>query len=334
MRIFERLRNLTPAQRSRREVSPILEDGCIVNGCIPMDDFSQGIYEELENASVEFGTLWESGDMPVLKYDEQFKQWRQAQIEECNTLRNERITCLLPWQVLRNLPGDRKKSDRLYFTQGGLGSCMAHSDAFAHHSTTLQLIARGASLIYAPFNPIVTWSITKGGSIRGGQCLAPDQLVYTSTGTRRASDLAEDNKPFFVLSFSKRLGRVAVKQAVAQYSTIKPSVRVTTDKGSFETSGDHPFMLSTGEFIHAESLQPGQSLMQVTTNISSGYVRVNLRNGKKGKATLHRLIMSDICGILGIQFTPVVFNIKIGGYGRISAKCYGIGKAVFDRGSL
>jgi len=37
---------------------------------------------------------------------------------------------------------------------------------------------------------------------------------------------------------------------------------------------------------------------------------------------------------LGIQFTPVVFNIKIGGYGRISAKCYGIGKAVFDRGSL
>ena len=49
---------------------------------------------------------------------------------------------------------------------------MGHSDSFAHHSTTLQLIARGAPLIYTPFNPIVTWSITKGGSTRGGQSVA------------------------------------------------------------------------------------------------------------------------------------------------------------------
>jgi hypothetical protein len=168
MKRFFQLKPFTEKQRRHREVSPILEDGCIVNGCVPMDDYAEAIYEELENASVEFSTLWESGDMPVLKYGDQFKQWRQKQIEECKALTAERVTCLLPWQVLRNLPGDKKKSDRLYFSQGSLPSCMAHSDAFAHHSTTLQLIARGASLVYVPFNPIVTWSIMKGGSTRGG----------------------------------------------------------------------------------------------------------------------------------------------------------------------
>jgi len=172
MKIFGKLRNWTAAERSRREILPILEDACIVNGCIPMDSFAEEVFAELESSAVEFSTLWESGDMPVLKYDTSFKEWRQEQIEECNTLRNERITCLLPWQVLRNLPNEKKKSDRLYFTQGSMPSCMGHSDAFAHHSTTLQLIARGASLVYAPFNPIVTWSITKGGSTRGGQSVS------------------------------------------------------------------------------------------------------------------------------------------------------------------
>ncbi len=285
-------------QRRHRDVSFVIEDGCIMNGCVPMDDYAESVFEELESVSVEFGTLWESGDMPILKHDDAFKTWRKNQIEECNRLRNERITCTLPWQVLHHLPKEMKKSDRLYFTQGWLGSCAGHGDGFGHCSTTLQMIARGASLIYHSINPVVMWSITKGGSTRGGQCLAPDQLVYTATGTHRAAELAASGKPFLVLSYSKRLGRVAVKQAVAQYSTIKPCVRVTTDKGCFETSSDHPFMLSTGEFVHAARLQPGQSLFRVATDISSyGHVRVHLRNGKKGKAYLHRLVMSDICGI-------------------------------------
>ena len=163
---------MTARQRQYREASPIIEDGCIVNGCLPMDDFAEEVFAELESTAVEFTTLWESGDMPILKYDSHFKEWRQRQIDECNKLRNERITCLLPWQIVTHLSGNRKKSDRLYFSQGSLPSCMGHADAFAHHSTTLQLIARGASLIYAPFNPVVTWSITKGGSTRGGQSVA------------------------------------------------------------------------------------------------------------------------------------------------------------------
>jgi hypothetical protein len=138
-----------------------------------MDDYAEQVYAELESAAVPFGTLWDSGDMPVLKYDEAFKLWRQKQIDEIKAVTDERVSCLLlPWQVVRHLPGDRKKSDRLYFSQGGLPSCSGHADAFAHHGATIISIARGAPLIYCPFNPVVTWSITKGGSLRGGQSLA------------------------------------------------------------------------------------------------------------------------------------------------------------------
>jgi hypothetical protein len=179
-------------QLSRREIVPMEENGCILNGCIPQDDYAEAVFDELESASVAFGTLWESGEMPILKMDDAFRQWRKEQTEQCRALTAERITCLLPWQVLRYLPADQKRSDRLYFTQGGMTSCMGHSDGFAHHSTSLQMIARGAPLVYTPFNPIVTWAITKGGSTRGGQSVAemgkgattighfPDYLVGTN----------------------------------------------------------------------------------------------------------------------------------------------------------
>ena len=167
-----KMNNWNPQQLARREIVPIEENGCIINGCIPQDDYAEEVFAELESSAVAFGTLWESGDMPVLKMNDVFRQWRKQQIDECKTLTSERITCLLPWQVLRNMASDQKKSDRLYFSQGSLGSCMGHADSFAHHSTTLQLIARGAPLIYAPFNPVVTWAITKGGSTRGGQSVS------------------------------------------------------------------------------------------------------------------------------------------------------------------
>ena len=159
-------------QMTRRQVEPILEQGCVVNGCIPQDDYAEEVFEELESSAVAFGTLWESGDMPVIKMDDAFRNWRKEQIEQCKALTAERVTCLLPWQVLPHLQADQRKSDRLYFSQLSIPSCMGHADSFAHHSSTLYWIARGAPLVYYPFNPIVTWSITKGGSIRGGQTVS------------------------------------------------------------------------------------------------------------------------------------------------------------------
>jgi len=115
---------LTTRQQRRREVVPIVIDGCVVNGCLPKDDYDEEIYQELQNDAVSFSTLWESGDMPVLKMDDTFRRWRQGQIEACKALTAERVTCLLPWQVLKHLPINQKKSNRLYWSQGGLGSCM------------------------------------------------------------------------------------------------------------------------------------------------------------------------------------------------------------------
>jgi hypothetical protein len=159
-------------QTRRHQIEPQFIDGCVVNGCVPQDDIAESVFAELEDVAIEFGTLWASGDMPVIQFNDAFRIWRKNQIEECKALFAQRKTCLLPWQILRYLPDEYKKSNRLYFSQGNLGSCMGHADSFAHHSTTLQLIARGAPLIYTTFNPIVTWSITKGGSIRGGQSVA------------------------------------------------------------------------------------------------------------------------------------------------------------------
>ena len=166
------MRPLTPKQKTWRLVEPVYEDGYIINGCIPMDEYAEEVQEELAGAAVEFTTLWESGDMPILKYGDAFVQWRKEQIEANTALRTERITCTLPWQVLKFMPNEYKLSNRLYFSQGGRPSCMGHSDSFAHHSTSLQAIARGGSLIYTPFNPLITWAITKGGSLRGGQSVS------------------------------------------------------------------------------------------------------------------------------------------------------------------
>jgi hypothetical protein len=83
------MRSLKPDQFVRRQVEPVMEDGCIVNGCIPQDDYAESVFEELQGIAVDFGTLWDSGEMPVLKYDDAFKAWRQRQIDECNALRKE-----------------------------------------------------------------------------------------------------------------------------------------------------------------------------------------------------------------------------------------------------
>ena len=156
----------TQQQRYRRE--NIAPSQLSTHGCIPMDDYAEDVLETLQSAAVAFDTLWESGQMPVLKYDNDFVEWRNDQIRENEKLVEERITCTLPWQVLKHLDTSRKESDRLYWSQGSQPSCMGHADAFAHHSSTLYWIARGAPLKYCSINPIVTWAIMKGGSLRGG----------------------------------------------------------------------------------------------------------------------------------------------------------------------
>ncbi len=163
-------REYTEQQKVRRE--NIEKHLLPTHGCLTLDDYASEVLQELQAAAVEFTTLWESGQMPVLKYDDAFINWRDEQIRENQKLVDERITCTLPWQVLKHLDTQRRESDHLYWSQGSIGSCSGHADAFAHHSSVLYWIARGAPLKYCPINPLVTWAITKGGSLRGGQTLS------------------------------------------------------------------------------------------------------------------------------------------------------------------
>jgi hypothetical protein len=56
---------------------------------------------------------------------------------------------------------------------------------------------------------------------------------------------------------------------------------------------------------------------------------VNL--GENSAFLIVRVKLESLFGNLGIRFTPVDFVLKISGYGRLSAKCYGVGKAIFDQ---
>lgn len=139
---------------------------------------------------------------------------------------------------------------------------------------------------------------TIGGIIKsGGKCLAYEQPVYTESGIRTAGELAKSDSYFVVLSWSNRLGRVSAKTARAWFSGVKHAVEVVTDKGTFKVSIDHPFMLSTGESVKAEDLKKGMSLKQISVDVPhTGYVRVGLQDGMKGKDNFHRMVARDVCG--------------------------------------
>ena len=157
---------------NRTNWQPEFVDGFVTNGCLPMDEQSEEIQAELAASAVGIDNYlmhYASGDMPVVKFDDAFEAWLTRRCKVLDILREERLQNLLPWDVLRSLPTARKKSNRLYFSQGGLPTCMGHADAFGLASSTLSGIAQGLPLVYESFNPIVTWSISKGGSTRGGQ---------------------------------------------------------------------------------------------------------------------------------------------------------------------
>ncbi len=134
------------------------------------------------------------------------------------------------------------------------------------------------------------------GAIKsGGTCLAGYQHVYTETGPVKVEDLAK-RPGFIALSYDPPAGRYKAKRAQAWLAGRKRVVRVTTDKGAFDLSYDHPVRLSTGEYVQAGSLTAGLSLFACSVDNRAGYTRVHLRNGQKGKESFHRLVAMDVMG--------------------------------------
>ena len=129
----------------------------------------------------------------------------------------------------------------------------------------------------------------------GGTCLAPNQLIYTEHGPVAVKDLARCTK-FIVLSYDPPAGRYKAKWAKAWKSGRKQLVRITTDKGSFDLSYDHPVRLSSHDVCRAGDLSAGMSLFSCTVDRQHGHLRVGLHDGNKGKEFFHRLIAQDIMG--------------------------------------
>lgn len=163
------------------------------NGCLPQDDYDLEVFEELQSSSVSFSTLYRSGDMPIIKWDSDFERYIDSVGEQTKMMMKERTQCIWPWEVLKNLPADRKGGDLLYFSQGSRPSCMGHADDFAYRSSVLSQIALGAPLIYEPTNPYVTWVISKNGSQSGGQSPAPQAKAANLHGHFLTSEVGSNN---------------------------------------------------------------------------------------------------------------------------------------------
>jgi len=136
------------------------------------------------------------------------------------------------------------------------------------------------------------------GSIKsGGSCLAPWTRVYTERGPVAVSDLV--GKDFIALSYDPPAGRFKAKRAQAWHAGTKRVVRLTTDKGQFDLSYDHPVRLADGRYVPCEQIRPGQSLFHCKVDEQMGYVRVGLRRGRRDSEQhrkLHQLIAEDVLG--------------------------------------
>ena len=130
------------------------------------------------------------------------------------------------------------------------------------------------------------------GAIKsGGACLAPWQYVYTETGPRRVDELSKEDE-FIAISYHPPAGRFAPKRAWAWHSGYKELVKITTDKGEFYLSTDHPVRLAHGEYVAAGNLANGQSIHRCTIDedVDGDYSRLRVVQGKNDKEYLHRLI--------------------------------------------
>lgn len=128
----------------------------------------------------------------------------------------------------------------------------------------------------------------------GGTCLASWQKIYTEHGPMEVEKLAKREDGFICLSYDPPANRYKAKRAKAWSVGKKQVVRITTDKGFFDVTYDHPIKLSTGEFIQASKLISGQSLFACSIDLQDDHVRIHLKNGYKGKEAWARMIAKDI----------------------------------------
>lgn len=174
--------------------TPELRNGVCINGCLPQNEHSAEVQGRLLDSAVGIEYDWQhQGNMKIVKWNDQFETWLDERIELYDAYTDKGI-CLLPWRILACMPPEDKTSDRLYWSQGGIGSCMSHSNTFAFQCSTLIEIALGTPLKYHSLNPIVPFYLSKGGSLRGGQTVS-EMSDYTNRNGQYSEEwVGDDNQ--------------------------------------------------------------------------------------------------------------------------------------------
>jgi ribonucleoside-diphosphate reductase alpha chain len=92
----------------------------------------------------------------------------------------------------------------------------------------------------------------------GGTCLAPFQRVFTENGPIPVKDLAESGKRFITLSYHPPLKKFVAKWATAWKSGQKIVMEITTNKGEYYPTFDHPVWCGDNQVKETEHLKPGE----------------------------------------------------------------------------
>lgn len=129
-----------------------------------------------------------------------------------------------------------------------------------------------------------------------GGLVGADQPVYTATGPVPASELAQSDQGFVTIIYDATLGRFAARKAFVIEAGTGPLVSVTANGDHFVLAPEATVSLAHGGAAPVRALRPGNRLLACTMNDHMGYVRVNLRNGKKGRMHLHRMVALDVMG--------------------------------------
>lgn len=166
-------------------------------GCLPLDTPERRKnYDRLRSSAVSLDFAWQNegdGVLPIIDWDDAFDDLIDERSEILNTLR-ESGELPLPWEILHRIPQEKKRSDRLYFSQGSRDSCASHADAFATEESILYEQFLGSPLVYDSFNPIYQHYASKGDRMGGGQTI-PDMAEFVNqTGVFPVSDVGDDNQ--------------------------------------------------------------------------------------------------------------------------------------------
>lgn len=180
--------------RNEEVFEPMIEDGLVLNGCLPMTGKSSALLEATKKKSVSIqDAVWaDNGQPPIIKWDAAFEKWLNQRVKEADLYREAGI-CTFPWQVLKSLPKYRKSSEILAWNQGSIPSCSLHGATHGAQCTILSEMVRGASTIYDAFNPIIPFYIARGYNLSGGLDLVTTAKSVNEGGMYSVTDVGDDN---------------------------------------------------------------------------------------------------------------------------------------------